>query len=176
MKIEKDRVVSVIYELRENNQDGRIIEALDINKPLTFIYGSGSLIHGFELNLFSKEKGDSFSFQLEPKLAYGDRREEMIINVPISVFEVDGKVDDEICVVGNEVPMMDQQGNQLKGIINEITDEHVVMDFNHPMAGVNLYFTGSVTEVREATEADLNPPSSCSSCGTGDSGCSGCGH
>lgn len=176
MKIEKDRVVSVVYELRENNPEGRIIEALDINRPLTFIFGSGSLIPGFEMNLESKVKGDSFSFQLDPKMAYGARREDMIINVPISVFEVDGKVDEEICVVGNEVPMMDQQGHQLKGTINEITEEHVVMDFNHPMAGINLYFSGEVTEVREATEADLNPPSSCSSCGSEDSGCSGCGH
>ncbi len=177
MKIEKDKVVSVIYELRENNHEGRIIEALDDDRPLTFTFGSGRLLAGFESNLNSLVKGDTFSFALSSEMAYGDKREDMIVNVPLSVFETDGKMDEEICFVGNEVPMMDQQGNSLKGIINEITSEHAMMDFNHPMAGVNLFFSGRITEVREPTEEDLNQ-SSCSSCGThSDSGCSGgCGH
>ena len=175
MKIEKDKVVSLIYELRENDSEGRIIEALDDNKPLTFTFGSGRLLSGFESNLTSLTKGDSFRFTLNSEMAYGDKREDMIVNVPLSVFEVDGKIDDVICTVGNEVPMMDTNGNSLKGIIIEITDKYLVMDFNHPMAGINLFFSGRVTDVREATEEDLN--SSCSSCGSnGESGCAGgCG-
>ena len=87
MKIEKDSWVSLVYELRENNQDGRIIEALDENRPLTFIYGTGRLLPAFESNLFTLTKGESFSFSLESDIAYGPRREEMIVNVPVAVFE-----------------------------------------------------------------------------------------
>ncbi len=176
MKIEKDKVVSLLYELRESNSEGRIIEALDDNKPLTFIFGSGKLLPGFESNIDSLSEGDSFRFALNSELAYGDKREDMVVNVPLSVFEVDGKIDEDICTVGNEVPMMDPDGNSLKGIINEITDQYVVMDFNHPMAGFNLFFSGRITNVREATEEDFI--SSCSSCGSNkDSGCSGgCGN
>ncbi len=175
MKIEKDKVVSLVYELRESNENGRIIEALDHNKPLTFIFGTGRLLPDFESNIDSLGEGDDFRFSLESERAYGDKREDMIVNIPLSVFEVDGKVDEKICVVGNEVPMQDTQGNSLRGTINEITEEHVVMDFNHPMAGLNLFFSGKITSVREATPEDFN--SSCDSCGSkngSDTGCDGC--
>jgi FKBP-type peptidyl-prolyl cis-trans isomerase SlyD len=133
----------------------------------------------FESNISTLSKGESFSFNLDPEMAYGERREEMIINVPISVFETDGKLNNDICYVGNEVPMMDNEGNPLTGIINEITKEHVRMDFNHPMAGVGLFFTGRIIDVREATDAELSAMNgSCSSCSGShnESGCSGsCG-
>ena len=88
----------------------------------------------------------------------------------------DGKINEDICQVGNEVPMMDSEGNPLKGIINEITDTYVKMDFNHPMAGQDLFFSGRIIEVRQATEHELAATSahSCSSCGSNsNSGCSG---
>ena len=53
MKIENNKVVSLIYELRENNSEGRIIEALDENKPLTFLFGSGRLLPDFESKIHS---------------------------------------------------------------------------------------------------------------------------
>jgi FKBP-type peptidyl-prolyl cis-trans isomerase SlyD len=98
-------------------------------------------------------------------MAYGDKREEMIVNVPVAVFETDGKINEDICRVGNEVPMMDKDGNPLTGIINEITDVYVKMDFNHPMAGLDLCFSGKIIEVREATEHELAATmGSCSGC------------
>ena len=108
-------------------------------------------------------------------MAYGEKREEMIINVPIAVFEADGKIDENICRVGNEVPMMDSEGNPLNGIINEITDTYVKMDFNHPMAGLDLFFSGRVLEVRDAAEHELvSMTNSCSGCQSKEhSDCSG---
>ncbi len=96
----------------------------------------------------SLNSGDPFSFRLNSEMAYGDKREEMIINVPVAVFETDGKINEDICRVGNEVPMTDSEGNPLTGIINEITDTYVRMDFNHPMAGLDLYFSGKIIEVQ----------------------------
>ncbi len=88
-------------------------------------------------------------------MAYGDKREDMMINVPVSVFETDGKINEDICRVGNEVPMTDSEGNPLTGIINEITDSYVRMDFNHPMAGLDLFFSGKIVDVREATDEEI---------------------
>jgi FKBP-type peptidyl-prolyl cis-trans isomerase SlyD len=175
MKIENNKVVSLVYELREKDSNGRIIEALDEAKPLKFIYGTGRLLPFFESNISSLETGDLFSFALASEMAYGEKREEMIINVPVSVFETDGKINEEICVVGNEIPMMDSDGNPLTGIINEITDSYVRMDFNHPMAGIDLFFSGKIIEVRDASENELSAPtSSCSGCGGKEHGdCSG---
>lgn len=155
MKIENNKMVSLIYELRENDPNGRFIEALDENRPLKFIYGTGRLLPVFESNISLLKAGDPFMFKLNSGMAYGDKREDMIINVPVAAFEQGGKINEDICRVGNQVPMMDSEGNPLTGIINEITDTYVRMDFNHPMAGLNLFFSGKIVEVREATEHDL---------------------
>jgi FKBP-type peptidyl-prolyl cis-trans isomerase SlyD len=178
MKIDVNKMVSMIYELRETNYDGKILEELPEDKPLKFIFGTGKLLPAFEANILSLGKGDTFRFNLRADQAYGGRREEMIIDVPLSVFENEGKVDENICRVGNEVPMTDGSGNSFSGIINEISADFVRMDFNHPMAGVDLYFTGKILEVREATQEELLPSnSSCSSCeGSRHSDCGGsCG-
>jgi FKBP-type peptidyl-prolyl cis-trans isomerase SlyD len=179
MKIEKNKMVSLVYELRESNPEGRIIEALDEARPLTFLFGTGRLLPVFESNINSLISGDLFRFALNAEMAYGEKREDMIINVPIAVFETDGKINEEICQVGNEVPMMDTDGNPLNGIINEITDTFVRMDFNHPMAGQDLYFSGKIIDVREPSDHELSGAHhSCSGCGSGSekSDCSGsCG-
>lgn len=176
MKIEKNKMVSLIYELRESGSEGRIIETLDETRPLNFIYGAGRLLPFFESNIDSLNKGDLFKFSLNAEKAYGEKREDMIVNVPVSVFETDGKINEDVCRVGNEVPMMDTEGHPLTGIINEITDTHVRMDFNHPMAGLDLYFSGKIVDVREATQEEIiGTNHSCSSCGSADNqaGCGG---
>jgi FKBP-type peptidyl-prolyl cis-trans isomerase SlyD len=176
MKIEKNKMVSLIYELRESGSEGRIIETLDETRPLNFVDGTGRLIPFFESNITSLDKGDLFNFSLNAEMAYGEKREDMVVNVPVSVFETDGKINEDVCRVGNEVPMMDTEGHPLTGIINEITDTYVRMDFNHPMAGLDLYFSGKIIDVREATEEEIAGTNhSCSSCGSADnqSGCGG---
>lgn len=178
MKIENNKLVSLIYELRESDSEGRIIEVLDESMPLKFVFGSGRLLPVFESNINSLKKGDLFRFALSSEMAYGEKREEMIVNVPIAVFKTDGKIDEEICRVGNEVPMMDTEGNPLNGIINEITDTYVKMDFNHPMADLDLFFSGKIIDVRDATVEEIaGINQSCSSCGSNsEKGCSGsCG-
>jgi FKBP-type peptidyl-prolyl cis-trans isomerase SlyD len=71
--------------------------------------------------------------------------------------------------------MMDNSGNHISGIINEISEDFIKMDFNHPMAGANLFFSGKVTEVREATAEEIEGHNgSCSGCSGHDkSSCSG---
>jgi FKBP-type peptidyl-prolyl cis-trans isomerase SlyD len=175
MEIGKDKMVSLIYELREGDSAGRVIETLDETRPLSFIFGKGRLLPVFESNISSLKKGDLFNFTLDSEMAYGERREDMIIDVPISLFETDGKINEDICRVGNEVPMMDSDGNPLNGIINEISDTSVKMDFNHPMADLDLFFSGKILDVREASESELaSTMNSCSGCnGKEHSDCSG---
>jgi len=165
MEIGINKVVSLIYELREGNSTGRVIETLDEKRPLSFIFGTGRLLPVFESNISSLQKGDLFSFTLDSEMAYGERREDMIIDVPISVFETNGKINEDICRVGNEVPMMDTEGNPLNGIINEISDTSVKMDFNHPMADLDLFFSGKILDVRDASESELSATmNTCSGC------------
>ncbi len=54
------------------------------------------------------------------------------------------------------IPMSDNQGNHLQGTIKDIIDGNIIMDFNHPLAGADLHFTGSVLDVRDATKEELD--------------------
>ena len=75
------------------------------------------------------------------------------------------------------LPMSDNQGNRLVGVVKDVKDDVVTMDFNHPMAGKSLDFKGQVVEVREATPEDLGPMNAGCGCGDGcGDGCEdGCG-
>lgn len=156
MIAEKNSVVSIVYELRSGSKEGEIVEALTPENPLTFIYGTGGLLPKFEENLTGLKTGDNFEFLLNSEDAYGPVVESAVVHVPLNIFEVDGKVDENLLKVGNTVPMMDAQGRRMNGKVLTIEAEAVQMDFNHPMAGNDLFFKGEVTEVREATEEELS--------------------
>lgn len=175
MKLEKNKHVSLVYKLREENADGRVLEVVEEAAPLTFIFGSGNLLPAFEANLEGKEEGSEFGFRLDASEAYGEKREEMVVSLPRNIFEDEGKLNTDVCFVGNNVPMMDAQGHRLNGIVTEIGDVFVKMDFNHPLAGCSLHFSGRVIGVRDATDVELMNlnPSGCSSCGSRNSGCGG---
>ena len=71
------------------------------------------------------------------------------------VFEVDGEFDSEMVKEGNAIPMMDGEGNRLNGVVVEVGADIVKMDFNHPLAGDDLFFSGTIVEIREATAEEL---------------------
>jgi len=169
MEIAKDKMVSLVYKLTEATKEGKTIEEVEEANPLQFLYGAGQMLEHFENNLSGKKSGDGFEFGLTSENAYGEKRDELVVDIPKTVFEVDGKLDEEVCTVGNQVPMSDSQGRRLMGIVTEIKDEAVAMDFNHPMAGTDLFFIGKIMEVREATKEEIDMfygGGSCSTCGS----------
>lgn len=155
MVVSQNKVVSVTYELRINNQSGEVIESVDRNSPLTFLFGNGSLLPRFEDNLAGLKVGDGFDFNLISEDAYGEFDESSVIKVPLQAFQVDGKVDYDLVKEGNKIPMQDGNGNRLTGVVKNIDTDAVTMDFNHPLAGRHLFFKGEVTEIRQATEEEL---------------------
>lgn len=155
MLVEDKKVVSLVYELRKDKKDGEVVESLTEDQPLVFLFGSGNLLPKFEENLAGLKPGESFEFELKSADAYGDLQLNAIVDVPRSIFEVDGKEDPNLLKIGNVIPMLDKEGNRLNGLVKEIADESVKMDFNHPMAGQNLYFSGKITDIREPNEAEL---------------------
>jgi len=174
MVIEKDKMVSLKYVLREGDSKGDIVEEVTSDNPLEFLYGAGQMLPHFESNIENLAQGDKFEFKLTSGEAYGDKREELIVDLPMSVFEIDGKVDENMLKAGSQVPMADAQGRRLIGTVISHDDTTVNMDFNHPMAGAELYFTGEVLDVRNATvdELSIYNNDGCSTCGSKD-GCSG---
>lgn len=176
MEISKNKVVSLVYELRVDSKDGEIVEKLNDASPLTFIYGIGNLLPKFESNINGLKLGDNFDFILNCDEAYGPSTDEAVVDVPKEVFVVDGKFDSEMVKEGNAIPMLDGEGNRLNGIVLGVSDSTVKMDFNHPLADENLFFAGKVVGIREATEEEITHGhihGSSDSCGCG-GGC-GCG-
>ncbi len=171
MIVSKDKVVSLTYELRRDSIEGEIVESLTKEEPLTFLFGGGGLLPKFEENINGMKVGDSFDFELRSADAYGEINKDAIVDVPIGAFEIDGKIEQKLLQIGNKIPMQDSSGNKLTGIIKEITTDRVRMDFNHPLAGNNLFFKGLITEIREASDEELQHGhihSSCSSDGCHD--------
>ncbi len=156
MIIENNKVVALKYELRINSKDGRLVEKVENERPLEFIYGIGNMLKDFESNIGGLKQGDSFDFSINADNAYGQINDEMIVELPKDIFKVDGRIDEKLLVLDNVVPMRDQQGNHLNGKIVEILEEQVRMDFNHPLAGDDLFFTGEILNIREATETELS--------------------
>ncbi len=190
MKIADSKYVVVTYDLNVGEDDElELMEQATAEQPLEFIYGTNSMLQAFEANLYGLSKGDKFKFTLSPEEAYGDFDETRIIDLPINIFEVDGKVNDEILFEGNTLPMMDTDGNRLMGSIVEVNKETVTMDFNHPLAGETMHFEGMVQEVRDATPEEIAALLTNDGCGDcdcghdhehghhhhGGGGCGGCG-
>lgn len=153
MKIEKDKMVSVTYELRTGNKDGEIVETADNVKPLVFPYGENIILPLFEAELLDKEVGDTFEIEIDAVNGYGVVNDYMVVDIPTNVFMADGILDD-LVIVGNRLPMM-TDGYSINGRVVSVDETNVKMDFNHPLAGKDLYFKGEIIDVRDFTEKEL---------------------
>ena len=171
MKVEQNKMVSVDYKL---TVDGQIADQSQPGQPLQYICGFGMLLPKFEEAVMGKEPGESVSFTLEAKDGYGEVIAEAIVELPKSVFMMDGKVAEEILFVGSQIPMATAEGQHMMGIVKEVKEETVVMDFNHPMAGKTLNFEVTVVDVRDTTPEDLAQLTG-GGCGCGDCGGGECG-
>lgn len=157
MKAENNKVVAVNYTLnaKKGNEPEKFIEQTSPEHPFVFLFGSQQVIPDFEKNLAGKSAGDSFDFTIKAENAYGNPEADYIVKLDKTIFVRDGEFDHENIKVGNEVPMYDKEGNELIGKVVEIGLEHVTMDFNHPLAGYDLHFTGTIQSVRESTPEEL---------------------
>ena len=180
--VSKDSMVTLTYDLRLDGKEGDIFESATTESPLIFLHGAGLMIPAFEEQLVGKKSGDKFEISIPAASGYGEINEEAVVELPLDIFKVDGKVDDALLAVGNSVPMMSSHGQRMDGIVVSVSGEVVTMDFNHPLAGEDLHFTGEILEVRAASAEELAAAYStggcgCSSGGCGDSGCGdgGCG-
>ena len=155
MKVGKDKVVTLTYELHLDDEQGKIIQTVDEKRPFVHLFGIGTLLPAFENNLANLSADDTFGFPLLAADAYGNNAEEAIIELEKGLFEIDGKMDEEMVAVGKILAMQDEQGNPIDGKVLAINDATITMDFNHPLAGKNLYFTGKILDVREASAEEL---------------------
>jgi FKBP-type peptidyl-prolyl cis-trans isomerase SlyD len=158
MKIENNKVVSITYELKTTDKEGtkKTIEKVGKEHPMVFLFGSSGLPEKFEASLLGLNPGDNFDFVVKSEEAYGDLEKDAVVTIPLDTFTNEGKFDENNFPVGKILPMSDQDGNIMHGKVLQVTKEGIKMDFNHPLAGMDLYFTGQVVEVRDATSDEIS--------------------
>ena len=148
MKIGPQKTAKVIYTLT-NAKNGNIIEKMSEEKPAYFLFGTHQLLPRFEQNMAELSAGDEFDFIISAEDAYGEVDPYAIFDIPLNVFEVDGKIDEQMMQAGNVIPMTDDEGNKHHGEIVKVMKDAVTMDFNHPLAGKDLRFSGKILEVSD---------------------------
>ena len=170
MEIKPGKFVVLTYDLYAGAgepEETLMMRATD-EMPDQFVFGvDQNILPSMLKRLEGLKQGDKFDFVLSCEEAFGERNEEHVMELDKEIFMVDGKFDDQTVFEGNTVPMMTSEGYRINGSVLKVTDDKVLMDFNHPLAGENLHYVGMVKLVRDATEEELHPHHSC--------GC-GCGH
>ena len=174
--IQPGKYVEFGYDLYEINDNGEtLMYSTPVDSPEQIIFGvTQGVFQPLERALEGKQAGDLFDVTMTPEEGFGVYDPEKVAELDKSIFEVDGKFDDELVKVDAMIPMLNQYGFQMIGRVLEITDKHVKMDFNHVLAGKNVRLKGKVTLVRDATAEELHPAEGCG-CGCGSCGEEECG-
>jgi FKBP-type peptidyl-prolyl cis-trans isomerase SlyD len=167
MTVSKNKVVSLSYQL---TVDGDVVDKATDKNPLQFIFGAGMLLPKFETSIDGLKVGDAFAFTLAATDGYGEVNEDNIKEFPMETFEIDGQIEEDLLVEGNTIPMQDDQGHHFSATVLELKDSSVMLDFNHPLAGMDLCFEGTIVDLREATEKELQQGLQHQCC-CGDEGC-----
>ena len=173
-------VMYKLYTIEDGEEDEEPVEVCNKRHPFQFVSNLGLVLPDFEAAVVNLEHGDDFDFIIPCDKAYGDFNEELMFDVDQSIFlNKDGKLDFNYVYEGAVVPMQGEDGKRFLATIIEIKKDTVTIDLNHPRAGQDLHFVGTVVENRPATNEELaevlNASSGCEGCDGSDcaNGCGG---
>jgi FKBP-type peptidyl-prolyl cis-trans isomerase SlyD len=147
MRIVKDTVVSLHYKM--TNQDGDVMD--ETETPISYLHGGyDGIFPTVEEALHEKEIGHTLTLLMEPEEAFGDYDSELMRVEPRTAFP------DEVAVGMQFEGGEEGSDDYLIYTVTDVTDDIVVVDGNHPYAGMELRFECTVTAVRPATEEELS--------------------
>jgi len=171
MAIEANQIVSIEYEVRDGD---KVVDSNVGQAPLVFMFGKGQIIPGLENGLKDMAVGEKSDLLVKAEDAYGEHNPEAKQEVPKDQF---AGIDLE---EGMTLYGQGEDGGTVQVIVKEVGEENVIIDFNHPLAGKDLMFSVTLSNVREASADELasgipaeNQQADDGCCGTG--GGSGCG-
>ncbi len=141
-----DTWVRIEYELRDGR--GNVLEKTE--EPVEFVYGYSDLLPALEAALEGMTSGDAVNVSIPPEDAYGTRDEASVFKVERTEFPDDAELE-----VGDEFVAEGEDGTRLTMRVEEVEEEFVVVDANHPLAGETLNFQVRVLEARPATDDEM---------------------
>lgn len=146
--IADQKVVSLNYTVKDN--EGQVVDSSEGAAPLVYLHGQGNIIPGLEAALAGKAPGEEFDVTVEPADAYGEYNEEILQVVPRKSFEGVESIE------AGMVFTAQAQNGPVQLTVTKVDGDDITVDPNHPLSGKILHFSGSVIEVREATEEELS--------------------
>src|SRR6185436_13706608 len=132
--------VKVHYHGKLTN--GETFDSSSGRAPLEFEVGSGSVIKGFDEGVTGMEVGQKKTVNIPVAEAYGPRNAEMLIEVPKTQFPKDMEIEK-----GMSLMMGDGHGQNFQVIVEDIKEDSVILDANHPLAGQDLVFDIELVEI-----------------------------
>ena len=147
MQIEKHRVVTLTYTLKDN--DDNLIDKSD-DGSFCYLHGAGNIIPGLENALAGKIAGDELSVAVPPEEAYGVHDAEKTQKVPRDMFPPEQEIEP-----GMQFHAQSPEGQPFVVTIASVDEDGILVDGNHPLAGVHLNFDVKVMEVREASSEEI---------------------
>jgi FKBP-type peptidyl-prolyl cis-trans isomerase SlyD len=140
LAVEKGRRVKIDYNLMINSQP---VENTHGKEPLEFMVGGGNVIPGLENQMLGMKVGDEKKIIVAPQEAYGIVDPAAFKEVPKSSMPTDAELKP-----GLVVEVEDPQGGFFPGVVWEVREESVVINFNHPLAGQTLEFDVRVVDIQ----------------------------
>ncbi len=148
MKVEKNKVVTISYQISEEN--GEILESSKEYGDLDYVYGSELLVPGMDAALLSKKIGDKIDTIIKAKDAFGEYDESFIFSVPREEIPISNENLEEGLEFQAEI------GGVVRFCqIEEIKDDNVVINANHPYAGMDIHFEAEILNIRDATDEEI---------------------
>ena len=148
MKIANNCVVSFHYTLTD--EDGQTLDSSDGREPLAYLHGHNGIIPGLENELTGKGQGDSLQVGVQPQDGYGEFNPQLLQQVPREAFQGVESIEP-----GMQFQAQGEGGQAQMVVVREVTDEAVLVDGNHPLAGQVLNFDVTIESVREASEEEI---------------------
>ena len=149
MEITRQCVVALTWTLKDT-----LGEELDVlAEPVEFLVGGEDLLARIEDALQGHEAGDQLDLHLEPEEGFGDYNEQLVFLEPRALFPAE--LDEGLTFAGLPPGANPDAPRDLLYTVTEIYPEHVVLDANHPLAGIAIRLHLKVERVREATEEEI---------------------
>jgi FKBP-type peptidyl-prolyl cis-trans isomerase SlpA len=128
-------------------EDGTVAESTFEDEPLSFTMGDGTLVEGLELGLYGLKAGDAQRLVLQPQQAFGTHDPDKLHTLARAEFSAELALEAGV-IIGFDTP----SGEELSGTLVSLTDETVVVDFNHPLAGRVVVFEVEIIAVEPAPQ------------------------
>ncbi len=142
--IRDGKVAGLSFVLKDD--DGDTIDGADADDPLLYLHGAGNLVPGIEDALNGKAVGDSIKVSVPPEAGYGPREDVEPQAVPRGAFPEEVELE-----IGMPFWVEADDGAELELFVVAIDDDEVMVDVNHPLAGMTLHFEATVLSIRDAT-------------------------